>query len=301
MSFSLPGVVVDKDGKEITLHGNTAFPLAAYDDDLSDVPWHWHDEFEVGIITEGAVRISTPACQVVLYPGEGFFINSQVPHQMVPESEPARLHSLVFHENLISGSADSILHIRYMEPLMRDQGKYFVKFSPSAGSTQLLCNTDSVHPSEITKAWDACIRKAPGYEFTVRALLSGLLYAICSMPSASVSKMMGKEIYRIKDMLLFIEMHYQEPLSLHQIASSAHISDSEANRVFRRVVGITPVKYLIRYRMEIAASLLKKTDMKIAEVCTACGYTDLSYFVKTFREYYEVSPGRYRGTNPIPS
>ena len=55
MSLSYSVDKVDKDGREMLTYGTKDFPIAFFDDDLVkvSVPWHWHDEFEVVIITEG--------------------------------------------------------------------------------------------------------------------------------------------------------------------------------------------------------------------------------------------------------
>ena len=59
MSLSYSVDKVDKDGREMLTYGTKDFPIAFFDDDLVKVavPWHWHDEFEVVIITEGIVNV----------------------------------------------------------------------------------------------------------------------------------------------------------------------------------------------------------------------------------------------------
>ena len=63
---------------EVLEHGTAEFPIACYFDNLNQKfnPWHWHEEFEVGIVRENPVMISTPDSQRRLEKGDCFFINS---------------------------------------------------------------------------------------------------------------------------------------------------------------------------------------------------------------------------------
>ena len=51
---------VDSSGRELVEHGTTGLPVACYHDDLGrrDVPWHWHDELEAAVVTEGCAVVS---------------------------------------------------------------------------------------------------------------------------------------------------------------------------------------------------------------------------------------------------
>lgn len=65
----------------------------------ADIPWHWHDEFELGYISGGSVVYQTSGLTVTLHEGDGIFINSGVLHYLHP-LEPAvkpgfRLNSLI--------------------------------------------------------------------------------------------------------------------------------------------------------------------------------------------------------------
>ena len=73
---------VDRSFREQVQHGTTTFPCACYYDDLSkgDVPWHWHDELEAAIVTEGAIHVVIGSEQFDLGTGDGFFVNTSALH-----------------------------------------------------------------------------------------------------------------------------------------------------------------------------------------------------------------------------
>ena len=72
------------------------------------------------------------------------------------------------------------------------------------------------------------------------------------------------------------------------------ISVSEALRCFHNTIGLTPIQYLKNYRIQQAAAQLQNTDRKISEIGNACGFQEMSYFAKAFREIMGVTPSRYR-------
>ena len=99
---------------------------------------------------------------------------------------------------------------------------------------------------------------------------------------------------RIKAMLLYIESHYSERISIDTLAREALLSQSEALRCFHTVLNTTPSKYIQQYRLEKAAALLKKSDLTTTEIAMECGFQSSSYFIKTFRAYTGFAPRAYR-------
>ena len=91
-------------------------------------------------------------------------------------------------------------------------------------------------------------------------------------------------------------MHKQldEPLSLHAIARTALVSPYHFNRVFRRIIGIPPCRFLYALRLEAAKRLLLTTRLSVIEVCYAVGYNSLGTFTKRFTELVGVPPTRFR-------
>ena len=63
---------------------------------------------------------------------------------------------------------------------------------------------------------------------------------------------------------------------------------------FKRYLDTTPIRYLIRTRMDFAAELLKRTDDPIKEISEQCGFSDQLYFSAVFKKYFNCSPRDYR-------
>ena len=72
------------------------------------------------------------------------------------------------------------------------------------------------------------------------------------------------------------------------------LSRQQLDRRLKRMVGKSATSYLQNLRMERARELLITTSMPVADVATACGFEDTSYFTRVFRNYYECSPSEVR-------
>ena len=82
MALSYSVAQVDENGRELLTYGTLPFPIAFFDDDLTvvSVPYHWHDELEFVIITEGRVQARIAGKEFTLSAGDGYFANSGVLH-----------------------------------------------------------------------------------------------------------------------------------------------------------------------------------------------------------------------------
>jgi transcriptional regulator GlxA family with amidase domain len=109
---------------------------------------------------------------------------------------------------------------------------------------------------------------------------------------------LARHLLRARDL---VDGRYAEPLDLDSLARAAHVSPRHFSRSFRRTFGETPYQYLLTRRLERARHLLRTTDLRVAEVCVAVGFTSVGSFTTTFRRHVGVSPTAYRRDNPGPS
>lgn len=293
MALSLCATVTNEQGRELVRHGQAAFPIACYHDDLErePVPWHWHPELEVLVVSEGAAEVAAGAARFTLKSGEGAFIGAGVLHAAWPAGQGGcRLHSAVFHPRLVGGGQDSVFWSKYLQPLLGEGGRDHVRLDGSEG-----WHGQAVE--EIEAAWESCAREPPGYEFQVRSALSNLIFLLSRHQSAVPAPRPGRaarEEGRVKLMLEYIHRHYACELTAGAIAGAAAVSQSECLRCFREVIGLTPIQYAVQYRVQRAAELLSASALPVAEVGARCGFQDASYFAKAFRAQKGCAPSAYR-------
>ena len=83
-------------------------------------------------------------------------------------------------------------------------------------------------------------------------------------------------------------------LSLDELAALCHLSISSFKRKFKSVFNESPRKYIVRKKVEKAATLLKTSDLRISDIAYDVGFDSLATFNRNFTNIYEKSPSAYR-------
>jgi len=99
------------------------------------------------------------------------------------------------------------------------------------------------------------------------------------------------EMRRIID---FVRSHYRHKLSVAEIAAAGRISVSTQERLFRQILGLTPMAYLRRIRLNAACRLLRESDETLSKIAVDCGFNDQPSMTRAFRVELRITPARYR-------
>ncbi len=293
MELSMCPIRISSQGRELTTFGSSLFPSACYEDRLrsDDLPWHWHDEWEVIRVVEGAADIRAGNNRRIIPEGSGIFLNSGVLHSIGnARKEISRLHSIIFHPRLIGGGQDTVFWQKYIYPFCQNTQADSVYLEQKVAWQREILDT-------LERSWEIHMSEEYGYEFLIRDRMSHILYELITRhqpSSVRPSTKFQRNSERMKLMLEYIHSHYSEAVTLEQIAASASVSVSEALRCFRNGIGRTPFQYLKHFRMHQAEKLLETTDYKIVDIGIRCGFSEMSYFAKSFRELYGCTPSQYR-------
>lgn len=283
-------IKTNENNEELVQHGDYEFPCAVYFSDIdiytaSEIAWHWHKEIEIVVLYEGNVSLETAKESIILKKGDGVFINSEELHYFKKlGDEKCVLISYVFDKSLVIGDKGSIIERKYIEPLVQNKTLSLFKIS----------ETLSRKLEEIFFEYED---KKFGVEINIRNILSSVLLEIII---ENREKLIEKKTYknldnqRIKGMLDFIQKNYSNELTLKEIGEAVFIGERETLRCFARTIGISPIEYLKKYRVKVAANLLTTTDLPVTEICIQCGFNSPSYFSKSFQRVFNVTPREYR-------
>ncbi len=92
------------------------------------------------------------------------------------------------------------------------------------------------------------------------------------------------------DLLDFLNGNYMEELSMEQIASFTGRSLATFKRDFKKISSLTPQKWLIKKRLEMAYIKLKEEGKKVQDVYMEVGFKNPSHFSTAFKKQYGISP-----------
>jgi two-component system response regulator YesN len=107
-------------------------------------------------------------------------------------------------------------------------------------------------------------------------------------------QMNHREIESVKK---YIYENYSKEISVDYLAEMVYMAPSYLSHVFKKETGQNLSKFIKAYRMEKAREMLEETHNKIVNISLEVGYPNVSYFCQSFREYFGVSPQKFRDQN----
>ncbi len=300
MNRNMPKIVIKTDDafQELTRHGTEEFPIEYYYEELEEhemgcIPWHWHREFEFVVVTKGEMVCEVEDQRLVIKEGCGLFINGNVLHQFFPGSGiRAIIPNIVFAPEMLA-EENSLIYKKFVRPFLSGALSYLILEPENVWQREILLF--------LSKIFELFEKREEGYELSVQEKMIQMwqiLYAhINEMERRSENGNTVLVQGRIRKMTVYIEQHFMEKLSLAEIAQAANVSKSEAMRCFKQCLNISPINYLVRYRLHIAEKLLCRSNKSILEISAECGFESVSYFDRIFGRTFGVTPTEYRNKN----
>ncbi|MBN1671668.1 MAG: helix-turn-helix transcriptional regulator [Kiritimatiellae bacterium] len=103
-----------------------------------------------------------------------------------------------------------------------------------------------------------------------------------------------EDLERLNPVLEYIEAHLGTPLSRGLLARQAGLSPTRFHYVFKSAMGMAPMAYVERRRIQSAQRLLLGSGLAVKEIAFRCGYASAPYFNRAFRRVAGRSPGAFR-------
>ena len=253
-------------------------------------PWHWHRTVELFYMERGTLEYTTPNGKWIFPAGSGGFVNSNVLHtsRVVPSGGETIQLLHLFDPELLAGVQTSRIDAKYIRPLTSAHGIEMIPLFDDVPQQAALLE-------RIRRVFDLK-EDSWGYEFTLRHQLTEIWLELFALVRGDLeaSSGMNASDEKMKAMMRFIHAHYQEQISVEDIAKVTHISKRVCFRLFRENLHMTPVEYMTVYRLRNACQGLANTNESITQIAYHCGFGSGSYFGKLFREHYGCTPAAYR-------
>ena len=135
------------------------------------------------------------------------------------------------------------------------------------------------------------------FEFQIKAQLNQLFYLLFENGYV-VSKTQSLEGYRkeekIRNIIDYISLHYQEELTIDHLANICGYSATHFMNFFKKHIGISCMEFLIQFRLRKATELLQHSNLSVLEIASQSGFNNLSNFNRQFKKYYQMTPRQYR-------
>jgi AraC family transcriptional regulator len=127
-------------------------------------------------------------------------------------------------------------------------------------------------------------------------LAAYLVQRYATRPFRTVIRAGGLPMRRLKRVLDYIEANLASDISSSDVAAIAGMSPHHFGELFRRSMGESPHRFIMRRRFERAKDLLRDTELGILDVAMAVGFADQSHFTKVFHRLAGLTPGGFRAS-----
>jgi transcriptional regulator GlxA family with amidase domain len=118
---------------------------------------------------------------------------------------------------------------------------------------------------------------------------------VATQPDSPTHELYGARVGKILEII-----KSGRPCTVHGLAVEFNLSDSHLQHLFERKTGLRLGRLLTEQRLQIAAGLLKSSQMRIKQIASTVGYEHTSSFSRAFERRFAESPWAYRKhNNPI--
>ncbi|MHA6480979.1 helix-turn-helix domain-containing protein [Paenibacillus sp. strain BS8-2] len=96
----------------------------------------------------------------------------------------------------------------------------------------------------------------------------------------------------------FMREHFTQRIDFASLAATAGYSYDRYRHLFKQKTGYSPVQYILRMRLDYAATLLRHSDLTVAAIAMECGFSTDAQFCNLFKRELGQTPGQYRVHSP---
>lgn len=248
---------------------------------------HDHDFYELVYISDGYCLHDMAGRMTLLMAGDLFIIPPGKAHRYMCNRD-IQLYNCMFTPDAFGAMSAELMTLPGMATLN----------NPSYGSfmhAHLELQERSAVVDLLENMSQEYARKQAGWDLLMQAYGVSLIVHCGRIFQHHLGDMQEKRAYMgyVTQALQYIDAHYREELTIHDIAEHIGVSNDYFSRQFKQVTGIAPVEYLRRYRFARAMELLA-AGMAVTDVAHEVGFRNLCHFSREFKNQLGVSPSQYR-------
>ena len=276
--------------KENKPHGTKDDPFSIYHIANAkrsfQIPIHWHDEFEIIYVKSGFLTVSISGENYIGKPGDAFVVSPGNLHFMGSQTGNVDYFTFLFPLKYISFRTDDILDDKLLEPL--NSGHLII--SPEIEDT---VKEQCEQLVEIYGAKKEESQSKITAQIKTKIILLQFILELWKKGFIVENDTSGKNTVE-KEMVSYIQQNFTGKILLKEFGEQFHLSEKYISRYFKEHFHITISQYVTYLRLEHAKQLLQDTDIPVTEVAMQSGYQNVSYFIRSFKKTYGMSPIKYR-------
>lgn len=286
-------LTVLSDGSERIHYSDPAIPIYVSRGDLKSLSnmsalCHWHEDVELLLPLKGYLSYNVNGTQITVQEGNAIFVNARQMHYgFSADGTDCQYICIGFRPQLLCANEE--IRNRYVLPILT---------SPNFTHLILRRAIPEHRPllSALLRISSIYQERSPGFELQALGNLYTFWQGLYQLTRDHIGEAVSTDVNVLiqKQMLEFIRTHYQERISVDNIAAAGGVCRTKCCQIFKKYLGRTPNDYLNSFRLEKGMQLLKSSSMTVTEIADACGYGSASYFTEMFTRQKGCSPTQYR-------
>lgn len=274
---------------ELRTHGSFDLPIALYEGtsiETNSVYIHHHDELEIIYIVKGKCKVKINGKDIIGNDGCFIFVPRNALHYI--EDLGTKNHlcycTLVYSPSFLNLAENTFVKKSIVGPIISGTKVVKYKISP-----------DNAGYNEIRTQY---LKAVNDFKETKNALLLisdfYLFYYLLDKFNYFFVGKKSKLSDEVKVILSYIQEHYEENISIKELAEMTNYSESYLMHKFKKHIDCSIVQYILNLRLEKAEEMLMLTDFSIDDISYKTGFFDTSYFIKKFKQKYKLTPLQFR-------
>ena len=279
--------------KENKPHGTKDDPFSTYhiknEGRSFQIPVHWHDELEI-IYKKWFFDCKYIRRKLCWNPGDAFVVSPGNLHFMGSQAGEVDYFTFLFPLEYISFCTDDMLDDKLLTPLKNGHLMIRPRIKDAAKE---LCE----QLAEIYMAKNDEKKLEIAVQIKTKIILLQFILHMWENGFIIENDKSGRNTVE-KEMISYIQQSFTGEISLKKLGEQFHLSEKYVSQYFKEHFHITLSKYVTYLRLEHAKQLLQNSDIPVTEVAMLSGYQNVSYFIRSFKKTYGVSPLKYRKNEP---
>ena len=280
--------------KPIVFSKETIFPNSDFctieEKDQPVVAFHKHNFGEIAFIISGSGIHVTEDDEYPLKRGDVFVIDGDCAHGFT-KLKNLHIVNIVFCHDKFNALREEFkglpgFNVLFdLEPALRKSHSFKSKLHLNPDQTKEIYSLLKLLRKEFNN-------KLPWTEMAAESIFKMIVIQICrdychlDTPKTDI-------LFKIEKSLNFMKHNFVKPITLGRLAKEAEMTIPVYRRIFKEITGLPPINFLLKLRIAEAARLLVEENLKVHEAATKSGFNNQSYFVRTFKNTFGVTPKVY--------
>lgn len=274
----------------LPLNQQSSYTLRVFEELEFTAPFHFHPEFELTAILKGKGNRFVGDHMASFDAGDLLLLGSNLPHCW--KSETNITHEISAYSVVIQFKqdflGDNFWNKYEMQNLMQllEKSQLGIQFTGNDTS-------ETIHKMLELTTIDDPFKRLLTFLDILNDLALSKTYKILNK-KALVHAQSAYENNRLHAVQSYLIDHFKQKISLNEIAEVANMSPNAFCKYYKKITQKTFMETVAAYRLNYALQQLLQTEKPITEICFESGFTDVSYFFKTFKSKLNESPLAYR-------